>query len=42
MSITPADGKGAPIHIRKTRTIPQKEENKGPMDEGKKNIIILD
>jgi hypothetical protein len=42
MDITPADGKGAPTHIRKTHTVPQKEENKGPTDEGKKNIIILD
>jgi hypothetical protein len=42
MDITPADGNGAPTHIRKTRTVSQKEENKGQADEGKKHIIILD
>jgi hypothetical protein len=42
MYITTADGREAPTHIRKTPTVPQKEENKGPKDEGKKHIIILD
>jgi hypothetical protein len=28
MDITPVDGHGAPTHIRKTRTISQKDENK--------------
>jgi hypothetical protein len=42
MDITQANGKGAPTHIRKTRTISQKEENKGQADEGKKHIIVLD
>jgi hypothetical protein len=42
MDITPVDGKGAPAHIRKTRIVSQKEENKGPTDEGKKHVIILD
>jgi hypothetical protein len=42
MDITSADRKGAPTHIRKIHTFPQKEENKGLVDEGKKNIIILD
>jgi hypothetical protein len=41
MYITPADRKGAPTHIRKTHTVPQKEENKGQVYEGKKHIIIL-
>jgi hypothetical protein len=42
MNITPADGNGAPAHIRKTGTISQKEENSGQGDEGKKHIIVLD
>jgi hypothetical protein len=42
MDITLADGKGAPTHIKKTRTVTQNEENKGQADEGKKHIIILD
>jgi hypothetical protein len=42
IDIMPADGKGVPTHIRNTCTIPQKEENKGLANEGKKNIIILD
>jgi hypothetical protein len=42
MDITPADGNNVPAHIRKTRTIPQKEENKSQVDGGEKNIIVLD
>jgi hypothetical protein len=42
MDITPSDENRAPSHIRKTRTISQKEENKGRVDEGKKHIIVLD
>jgi hypothetical protein len=42
MDITPADGHGAPTHIRKTRTIPQKEDNKSQADGGEKHIIVLD
>jgi hypothetical protein len=42
MDITPVDGKETPTHIKKTHTIPQKKENKGQADEGKKHIIILD
>jgi len=42
MDITPSDGKGAPTHIGKTCTVPQKEENKSQADEGKKHIIVLD
>jgi hypothetical protein len=42
MDITPADGHGAPTHIRKTRTISQKEDNKSRADDGKKHIIVLD
>jgi hypothetical protein len=42
MDITPADGHGAPTHIRKTRTISQKEDNKSQADDGKKHIIVLD
>jgi hypothetical protein len=42
MDITLADGNGVPTHIRKTRMISQKEENKGQANEGKKHIIILD
>jgi hypothetical protein len=42
MDIMSADGNRAPTHIRKTRTVSQKEENKGQANEGKKHIIILD
>jgi hypothetical protein len=42
MDIIPTDEKGVPTHIKKTCTFPQKEENKGQADEGKKHIIILD
>jgi hypothetical protein len=42
LDITPANGKGASAHIKKTCTVSQKEENKGQADEGKKHIIILD
>jgi hypothetical protein len=42
MDITPVDGHDAPSHIRKTRTISQKEENKDRVDDGKKHIIVLD
>jgi len=42
MDITPVDRNGALTHIRKTRMVSQKEDNMGHVDEGNKNIIILD
>jgi hypothetical protein len=42
MDITSVDGRGAPTHIRKTRTISQKDDNKSQADGGKKHIIVLD
>jgi hypothetical protein len=42
IDITPSNRNGAATHIKKTRMISQKEENKGQADEGKKHIIVLD
>ena len=42
MDIMPANGHSAPVHIRKTRMISHKDENKSQGDGGKKHIIVLD
>jgi hypothetical protein len=42
MDITLADGCSVLAHIRKTRTISQKDDNKSQADGGKKHIIVLD
>jgi hypothetical protein len=42
MDITTVNGHGAPTHIRKTRTIPEKEDSKSQVDGWEKHIIVLD
>jgi hypothetical protein len=42
MDITTVNGHGAPTHIRKTRTIPEKEDSKSQADGWEKHIIVLD
>jgi hypothetical protein len=41
IDITLVDEHGALAHIRKTRTITQKEDNKNQADDGKKHIVVL-